>query len=106
MARCSYMTDSGICRAFSDDEFQEPCVEGPCPYDNSDEAAGEVRSSELFLGVECENCGKTLTWSHAGKQLMMRWSRERGWSVSRKDRQDICYCPECRKKKKARRGKM
>jgi hypothetical protein len=44
MSDCIYETDDGYCILYSDEEYREPCVEGPCDDEciqNSEEAETE-----------------------------------------------------------------
>lgn len=53
----------------------------------------------FFAGIECDKCGNRIAWSHVGKTYIAKWSRDKGWSVSRKEGRDICLCPDCRKRR-------
>lgn len=54
----------------------------------------------FVAGIVCDTCGAQMAFRYIGKTYIAKWSRERGWSVSRKDGKDICRCPKCRNEKR------
>lgn len=48
----------------------------------------------------CDRCGDNKIYNHIGKTYIVKWIREEGWSVTRKNKKDIVLCPVCKHKKK------
>ena len=51
----------------------------------------------FIAGVVCDGCGRNILYDHIGKTHIARWTREEGWSHTRKNGNDISYCPTCRR---------
>lgn len=47
----------------------------------------------FFSGIECDICGKTLTYSDiVGKRYQAAFAREKGWVIGK-----VHKCPECQR---------
>ena len=50
----------------------------------------------IYATVECDLCGRSISWEHVAKKHVIRWAREKGWSVG-----TTIKCDQCKKKKQA-----
>lgn len=50
----------------------------------------------IVTGIICDSCHYYLVWNHNGKMRIIKWAREKGWSIGKQT-----LCPMCRKKRKS-----
>ncbi len=55
----------------------------------------------IITGALCNKCGESIYWhTHLGKVYVVKWLRDAGWSVGKRDNdgQERTLCPKCREK--------
>ena len=48
----------------------------------------------IYALIQCDNCGASLSWEHVGKSHIIRWARQKGWSIG-----NTITCKQCKDRK-------
>jgi uncharacterized protein YjcR len=50
----------------------------------------------IFAGIDCDTCGKEISYEYDCKKYIIKWARQEGWKIGK-----LCTCPACAEKKQS-----